>query len=500
MAGLVVAVVALFIALPMLAAHLVNRHLADAAQHEWSALRHDQAIWQWPLQQPDDLIAGRAFGQASASSIGGALAINSTNGTPFELGLPIDSGLDLAHWPVLTIDLAKPAPPATTVALLWRDARGATCLSAPLQHLPPDHWRIDLRHLSWEAMSGSGAGCRLPNDARMLRLRVSLPAASTLQLRRAGLAGHGKVSAQVLNEVASWPTRVADPVAWLRAVSERSAGASLLRLPAAASARQLLQWRDQVRAVAPAALILPASLVLHANPAPASAQASAWLDWVALGLYCVALIGLSVAPRRRPVADGWIVAGALAGPLWLIAGLQLDPHPGPAGLLAFAAATAFAALAERRSAPRTWRWIGEWRRPAWWLPLLAIPLALLLQKAAGHTFEPLLARHVLLYFGWAVLQQWLILAVVQTRISRLSGNVGLAIVYAALAFALLHTPNGALMQLCFGAELYWAWCFQRSRSLLPVALAHAASALILEAGLAGGPWLRSLEVGTRFFS
>jgi hypothetical protein len=54
------------------------------------------------------------------------------------------------------------------------------------------------------------------------------------------------------------------------------------------------------------------------------------------------------------------------------------------------------------------------------------------------------------------------------------------------------------MQFCFVAELGWAWCFLRSRTLLPVALAHAASALILESALAGST-LRSLEVSARFF-
>ena len=69
---------------------------------------------------------------------------------------------------------------------------------------------------------------------------------------------------------------------------------------------------------------------------------------------------------------------------------------------------------------------------------------------------------------------------------------------AALAFALLHVPNGTLMQLCFLAELWWAWCFVRQRSLLLIALAHAACALVVGAGLIGDG-LRSLEVSARFF-
>jgi hypothetical protein len=56
-----------------------------------------------------------------------------------------------------------------------------------------------------------------------------------------------------------------------------------------------------------------------------------------------------------------------------------------------------------------------------------------------------------------------------------------------------------LMQLCFVGELWWAWCYLRSRSVLPVALAHATCALLVESGLAGGALLRSLEVSARFF-
>ena len=72
-----------------------------------------------------------------------------------------------------------------------------------------------------------------------------------------------------------------------------------------------------------------------------------------------------------------------------------------------------------------------------------------------------------------------------------------AVLVTALAFALLHTPNGLLMQLCFVAELGWAWWYTYHRSLLPVALAHAAAAVVLQAGLTGGI-LRSLEVSARY--
>ena len=107
-------------------------------------------------------------------------------------------------------------------------------------------------------------------------------------------------------------------------------------------------------------------------------------------------------------------------------------------------------------------------------------------------------RHAFLYVAWASLQQWLMLAVVLRRLERWPGGSTLPILGAATLFALLHTPNGMLMQLCFVAEVCWAWCFLRSRRLLPIALAHAGCALLVESGLAGGV-LRSLEVSARFF-
>jgi membrane protease YdiL (CAAX protease family) len=106
--------------------------------------------------------------------------------------------------------------------------------------------------------------------------------------------------------------------------------------------------------------------------------------------------------------------------------------------------------------------------------------------------------HVLAYFGWAWLQQWLMLIVIMRRFEQVLYRPAWAVLATAIVFALLHTPNGMLMQLCFVGELWWAWCFLRSRSVLPIALAHAACALLVESGLVGG-LVRSLEVSARFF-
>jgi len=132
------------------------------------------------------------------------------------------------------------------------------------------------------------------------------------------------------------------------------------------------------------------------------------------------------------------------------------------------------------------------------LALAILPVALALTLADGHHLLHLDVRHVVAYLAWALLQQWAMLALVMGRLERTGLPRPAILLVTATLFGLLHTPNGALMQLCLAAELWWAWSFMRSPRLLPIALAHAASALLVESGLTGH-LLRSLEVSARFF-
>ncbi len=162
----------------------------------------------------------------------------------------------------------------------------------------------------------------------------------------------------------------------------------------------------------------------------------------------------------------------------------------------FAAGVVYALFLNGRRLLPAWNWLGA-RRAAGW-PLLAIPIAAGVVAFGGHApVWPPLGR-ALIYVGWALFQQWLLLAVFGALLSRVMPRAA-AVLLTALAFALLHTPNGLLMQLCFVAELGWAWWYVHRRALLPVAVAHAASAVLLQAGLAGG-LLRSLEVSARFLN
>jgi hypothetical protein len=270
----------------------------------------------------------------------------------------------------------------------------------------------------------------------------------------------------------------------------------LVRLPSgtAVSSEDLLALRDRVRLLAPAALVVPAGVAL--TPSTATAWPS-WLAWLACAAYLLALAILAALPLRQGASPWLDIIAMMAGPLWLIAGLRLG-RPGAAPeVVAFVAALFYAWRSSRRpgNGP-AWRWRARtW--PAWLAPWLPLPAALGLLAVHGHALVRPLPGHALAYLGWAALQQWLMLAVVLRRLEATLPRAGAVLAVAAL-FAALHTPNGMLMQLCLLAEAWWAGCFVRGRALLPVALAHAACALLAEAGLAGG-LLRSLEVSGRFF-
>lgn len=484
-----IAVCTVLALLHVLAARLTASHLTRVAGREISALQHHQPLWSWQFSRKSDLVAGRAFGRTALHAASSGLTVTSIDGTPFELGLPIQHGLDLLHWPLLRVDFGEPV--AGQLTLIWQATSGPACVvETPLHDLGGTR-TLDLRALAARSTDGSGS-CGLPTSAHMLRLRVTMRAGQSMHLRGAALLA--PTNALVGDASVFVPTRsAASTSAWLQTLDQRG-GSPVVSMPAGASAETQLAWRDRIVAVRPAALVLPHGAALIAAPDHPVPAALRWLGCIVY--LALLLLGLRPLPGRRGLFVDLVAC--LAGPLWLIAGLQLGIHPSPTALLAFAGSIGFAAWTQHR-VPSGYHWIGSWRAPIWWLPLVALPAALLLCLLAGHRFEALLPRHVLVYLGWALLQQWLILAVVLGRLERLLPGNAAAVLLAALVFALLHTPNGVLMQLCFLAELGWAWCFLRSRALLPIALAHAGSALIIESGLTGS-LLRSLEVGTRFFS
>lgn len=490
-AGYALVAVVVCLALGRLAAHITGGQLFDQAQQQWAHVEANQPLWQWRLQKPSDLVAGRAFGNATVVRDGGELRITSNDGTPFELGLPIAWSVDLRHWPILQLHLHSEAP--GSLGLIWQGSQAPACLAQTDHTIGPntDGVRIDLRSLAWR--SAGQSECAAPAVALMLRLRVQLPRGESLRIASAELLTTEPMLH--LQEVAVDLPNDATPQSLERFTARAHTWPTpLFRLPAGVSAETMLAIRDELRGHWPAALIVPAGMTPHADM---RAHGDFALVWIACTLYLLALLWLIVWPikgRLRP----WVeIAGCLLGPLWLVMGLHWGLRLTLVGVAAFGGGLVYAIAIERRDFAQLWRLPEAGRYWLW--PLATLIVTLLLIVLYGHAPRPLLLRHVVAYVAWAWLQQWLMLIVLLRRFEQILPRPSWAIVPVALVFALLHTPNGMLMQLCFVGELWWAWCFMRSRSVLPIALAHAVCALLVESGLAGGTLLRSLEVSARFF-
>ncbi len=487
-AGFALLTALLLFGLHDLAARITAAHLRLVADRQTALIAQGQPLWQWRLRQPHDLVAGRAFGAADVRRADDGLRIASRDGAPFELGLPVSGMLDPGHWPLLVLRGAADAPFRLGVA--WQPRLGQPgCYG--WQDTPvaagPLHVVFDLRQLHWQAADGSD--CAVPQRIEVLRLKLALPARAALHLDAVALRRGAPLPIPAQPTLQLSP----DPATATRQLADTALPAApWIALPAGASAETQLALRERVWRQRPGALILPQGDV----PVAASSVDRAWLPWAGTIAYLLALAGLAWYSPRLPQRHWWELAACLAGPLWLVIGLQLGLRLTLPGLLVFAGALLFAAQAEWRQRPAGWRWSGGWR--AWLLPLALLPLAGLLVASFGGHYRTPTFGHVLTYLLWAILQQWLMLAVVLRRLEGGRLPPALAVLLTALAFALMHTPNGALMQLCLLAELWWAWCFRRTRALLPVAVAHTACALLVEAGLVGG-LLRSLEVSARFF-
>ncbi|MBU6248821.1 MAG: CPBP family intramembrane metalloprotease [Xanthomonadaceae bacterium] len=483
-AGLLACTAVALLAFRWLAAELVAVHLAHAAGRVEQALQQGQPRWQWLPRKRRDLVAGRVFGNGRVRPAPGGLTITSTGPDPFELGFPVAQRLDLVHWPLLI--LRSEGRATARVGVVWADGRGRACLTPARPWPTGTPLRIDLRQL--DAVDPRGQPCLLPLAATMLRLRVQAAAGTVWTLQQVALASPDRAdgppsTAASLDTPASVPAQLA--------ALDGSVPSPWVWLPANASAEQLLAWRDDaVRRQAGALAVR-----VDVPPSPPREGAPGGSGWLACVIYLAALIQL--ARRRR--SPGLTLLAAFAGPLWLIAGLQWGERVDWPAVCAFGGALLFAGWNHRWAGTADgWAWIGRWNAAAWWAPWLLLPAAIAVGLAWGHPFEAIKPGRALVYVGWAMLQQWLLLGFALPRLERVMPARRWAVLGVAILFALMHTPNGALMQLCLLAELFWAACFVRSRSLLPVALAHAASALVVGATLIG-PVLRSLEVSARFF-
>ena len=485
-ASFLLAVAVLLWAMAAFSAWITRSQLDRDAAHRLHALRSGQPLWHWSPRTPDDFVAGRAFGTAELlQGVDGVDSV-SGNGTPYEVGLPLDQPIDLRHWAILRIRAKSSAP--GSLGISWANTDNQHCLMEIAAALLPTtvDITIDLRRLS--ATDATGEPCALPTAVTGFRLRPVLPAGASWLLKDAFLQAASPISPPSQTTLTLTGGLAQASAQWKTSLDHSAV--PWVRLPIGATSETQLELRDQILARQPGAVIIAGESV---PVAAAPWLLPPWLGWAACAVYLAVL--LSAASFR--LREGWVLGLILLGPLWLIAGLQWQLHPSVPALVGFLAAIGFALWRERKQVG-AWRWFGP-DLPSWLWPLALIVVAYaLVIVLGGHRFKPLPWRHVLVYLGWASLQQWLMLVVVARRFEAWRWPVAVSAMVIALIFALLHTPNGILMQLCFLAEIYWAWCFMRSRCLAPIALAHATCALLVEAGLTG-PLLRSLEISGRFF-
>ena len=461
--------------LALLGNTLTQHGIARQGLAQWSAWRVGQSPWSWNLRQPRDLVAGRAFGAGRLVAARDGLAVVFTGGA-VQLGLRVARPIPLHDVPMLRLDFAHSlALPAAIIIRSRLSSEACEAAASPLPEGAGTQW-VDLALLHWRC---HGMRSSLPQRAAMLRLRIVGPRGARLVIRRVAMQ-------PTVHLAPGPPTGLAH---WRKA--QTPGRIAVVELPAGWSSR-LLDERDAVWRVDPAAVVLPAMTRPHAV-----AKHPAW-RCNALAIAACILLMLFGWPRRDP-GRGALLLQALAClfPVILIAlGVGNSGKPDLWSGLLVALALGYALLIGSRAPPGLgpWRWLAPWRE--WWLPML--PVALLLGLWLQDGVRSLGLGELLRYLPWALLQQYLLLVFVARRIDTVLPGRAPAVLACATLFALAHAPNTALMLLAFTGGLWWTWWFLQRRALLPVVIAHALAGAILQAITSNSGWLRSLAIGARY--
>lgn len=131
---------------------------------------------------------------------------------------------------------------------------------------------------------------------------------------------------------------------------------------------------------------------------------------------------------------------------------------------------------------RDWGFSGRDLLPAlWWSIALTIPFAVALWLI-GHAMGPApIRREPLLDFlyviVWGGAQQWVLQTVVFRESHAVAGRG--AVLLAAAIFATFHMPNPFLTAVTFTGGLVWCWIYSRHPNIVPLALSHAASTVVI---------------------
>ncbi len=479
-----IALVTIAASLGALAHWQVTTKLDEFANQRIANIAHGLPIKQWKLTKPDDIIAGRVFGNATTWFDESGLHITS-RGVAVEFGLPLSEPLDLDRYGL--IELTVQAEPA--VRLQWSayfQGSASPCRSEP-QTIVDGILRSQL--------SGIGWACVLPPrpSAVSLRLVVDGPAGAAVTIRDARILPIGNVS----------PPQP-DYVPIVRTSSDIPAAATaLLALPQNSQliANVPLGWRDaagldrraQLRDLVPGVVTATAPN-LRGNYRVEKATPDAYT----LSLFGMLLLIWRWPPRTTKWRLPAQIAAALLMPLWLSVGLRLGTSFSRIDQAFIVASSLYLALRLMERAQR-WHWIGG--PSAWAIPASSVAMAIALALALHGSSEIIFPDAVtaLRYIGWAAIQQLILSRVVADRLSALGWSVPWVSLCAATAFALLHAPNQSLMLLTLVGGLLWTWNWQRHRALLPNVFAHALCGLIASAAI-DRSWLWSAEIGSRFFA
>ncbi|UXI67132.1 CPBP family intramembrane glutamic endopeptidase [Tahibacter amnicola] len=444
-------------------AHLqVRSYLRDEAARAWFLARSGSTPFQWQFRQRDDLIAGTVFGASRFHVDDSGIHVDGDH-TPVEIGLRLSQPLDLRQFDQLTI---RTTPDKAARQIIIRETLDAPQVSAMLDVPPTAVGPIDLSALAWRDEDGRPAS--VPRRADMVRLRLDRSATAMLDIHSVRFAP------------SAGATR-------LPAVTE---------VPHVTSVESALLLRDALRRREPSALVVYAGdIPTESTHAPSPAGAG-W-RWLLTGLAATGMVLLRLRPPHSPSWRAGLEATALlAGPLAVILGGHLGDNLGAWTTVAIALTVAFA-LTLRWPA---WR---EWISPsmaAWRGPALAMLVALvvgawfLAQAPDAHWPTPTqFAR----YTAWAFVQQFLLCGLVATRLEQAGLSSRATALAVATLFALMHTPNAALMLATFVGGLIWSTAWLRDRNLAGIGLSHAVAATILFA-TAPTALLRSAEVSARF--
>ncbi|HET8940989.1 MAG TPA: CPBP family intramembrane glutamic endopeptidase, partial [Rudaea sp.] len=427
--------------------------------------------------------------------------------------------IDLQRFPRLRIDATSQVPVA--IGVVVRTHLDSGQLASASATLVPGHRNIeiDLSRVRW---ADNRASLPAPQRAAMLRLRVQLARGQLVHVhavtldRIRGFQPILLANSPRLLDIGSAPDAGMLPVYRVPQAADEPAlqaigkqvdvhAGMVMDLPQNGRVEQQLQQRDRILEAVPAAILVPqrafSSTIAQARVQVDSANATKtrhpW-KWIALGLYALLLGASLLWPCTRTRLRALIeVILVLLGPLWLIAGENFTGTNDPWQYLLIGASMIYALSLYR---PGIWNWNGSANA---WILAAAIVVAAAVVGVVMHRsdsgFRAISTAHVVRYVAWALVQQYLVCAICTQRWRIVSGSSMIAVYLGALGFALLHTPNATLMLATFCAGACWCALYLRERALLPLAVSHAASALLLMT-LLPPEILRSAEVSARFFS